>query len=226
METYHKINALFKRHKDGKKKGRLIVGDWAQPEFGYLANNEWTFSSKIDGTNIRVGFHANGLSFGGRTNDAVIPRALTDYLERTFVLEAMLPHFEIGNSTSITLYGEGYGPKIQGGGRYRDDCSFILFDVLINGFWLSRENVKDIADKLGIDAVPEIGRGTLQDAIDIVSTGITFNKAGGMVRWGSGGLRSRWGDFYEEGIVARPVVELFNNKGQRIICKVKTVDFK
>jgi hypothetical protein len=214
MTEYHKINAIFKRYMDGPQKGRLIEGDWASPEFGYLADNQWEFTEKVDGTNIRIEFHNNGLEFKGRTDNASIPTPLMAHLEKTFVLEDMLPHFDLGNSTEVTLYGEGYGPKIQNGGLYRQDVSFVIFDVKIGYFWLTRPNVDDIARKLGIDSVPVLGTGTIHDAINIVKNG----------------LESRWSTktkgFEAEGIVARPVVPLFNRKGERIIAKIKARDFR
>ena len=226
METYHKINAPFKRFLDGPKKGKLILGDWARPEFEYLQNCEFEFTEKVDGTNIRIGMWAGyeQPEFGGRTDNAVIPTPLLQYLQETFTVDL----FEKADLhiNPIVLFGEGYGPKIQGGGKYRLDHSFVLFDVKIGDWWLNRDDVNDIAAKLGIDSVPVIGEGTLQDAIDIVSTGITFNTGGGIVRWGSGGLKSQWGDFEPERIVARPAVPLFNRKGERIIVKVKGRDFK
>ena len=88
--------------------------------------------------------------------------------------------------TDVLLFGEGYGPKIQGGGKYREDQSFVLFDVKVGDWWLNREAVDDVAEKLDIESVPVIGHGTLQDAIDIVSSGITFNDRGAVVRWGRG----------------------------------------
>jgi hypothetical protein len=220
METYHKINAPFKRDMDGSitgQKGKLMVGQWALPEFEYLADNEWEFTEKVDGTNIRIGFHNNGLEFGGRSDNAVIPKPLLEYLNTTFDLDKILPHFDIGNSTIVTLFGEGYGPKIQGGGKYREDHSFVLFDVRIGDYWLSRDNVNDIADKLGIESVPVIGTGTLWDAIDIVSNGLSSE-------WG--GTVGEKNEFEAEGIVARPTVTLFNRRGERIITKVKAVDFR
>ena len=239
METYHKIQTLFKRHTDGPSKGKMIRGEWTTPELEYLAGNQWTFTEKVDGTNIRIGL---GLleddlkvEFAGRSNNAVLPKPLVEYLETKFhdspVGEADCPsgagRWMLDNGlTDVILFGEGYGPGIQKGGNYREDQSFVLFDVKIGDFWLSRENVADVADKLGIGVVPEIGRGTLFDAIDIVETGITFNSGGGIVRWGSGGLKSQWGDFEAEGIVARPVVDLFDRKGNRIITKIKAVDFR
>lgn len=50
MSEYHKINTLFKRD----EKNLIIEGDYSCPEFAYLAENEWTWTEKVDGTNIRV----------------------------------------------------------------------------------------------------------------------------------------------------------------------------
>jgi len=228
METYHKIQTLFKRHTEGKKKGKMIRGEWTTPELEYLAGNQWEFTEKVDGTNIRIGYNLNPdnldrVEFAGRSDNAVIPKFLMEYLEDTFTPGL----FKDADLRDVILFGEGYGPKIQKvGSLYRDDHSFVLFDVKIGEWWLSRKDVDDVAAKLGIESVPTIGQGTLHDAIDIVSSGITFNKGGGVERWGSGTLQSRWGNFAAEGIVARPVVPMFDRKGQRIITKIKAVDFK
>lgn len=241
MEVYPKIHAPFKRYMEGPNKGRLIKGDWSKPEFEYLSNNIFEFTEKVDGTNIRVELmrveDSLVVKFAGRTDNATIPAPLLEKLHEIFpehptkaypsnreanILDWMRYH----NLHGVTLYGEGYGPKIQGGGKYRDDHSFVLFDVKIGEWWLNGDSVKDIAINLGIDVVPTIGRGTLQDAIDIVSTGITFNSHGTITRWGAGGLQSSWGDFLAEGIVARPVVPMYDRMGNRIITKVKSVDFK
>lgn len=234
MGAYHKINALFKREMDGKRKGKLILGDWSLPEFEYLAKNEWEFTEKVDGTNIRVEFDNNSIDFAGRTDRSTIPVPLMEHLISTFGEDTAYKFdANMSNSAVVTLYGEGYGPKIQGGGKYRDDTSFVLFDVHVsnlNGdFWLDRDNVNDVARKLGIDSVPVIGSGTLWDAIDIVSSGLTWDKNGKMTNWGGNGikgLKSQWGNFNAEGIVARPIVPMFDRHGNRIITKIKGADFR
>lgn len=111
----------------------------------------------------------------------------------------------------VCLYGEGYGARIQkGGGNYiRDGVDFILFDVRIGNFWLTPEQVGDLATALDLKSVPMIGLGTLQDAIDMCRQG----------------LKSQWGDFEAEGIIARPAVDLLTRHGQRIITKIKCKDF-
>lgn len=222
MTEYHKINAPFKRDMS-KPKHPLIYGDWAMPELGYLSANRWEFTEKVDGTNIRivverVDDHVTVKAFG-KTDKAQIPTHLLDYLKGNLSDAAVIggvlwgdkPASELaGTSSIVVLYGEGYGPKIQGGGKYREDASFVLFDVNFAGWWLDRSNVDDIASKLGIDSVPVLGQGSLWDAMDIVRDGIV----------------SKWGDFEAEGIVARPVVPLFDRKGHRIITKIKAVDFR
>ena len=53
MNEYHKIQTVFKR--DMQKNGKtLLEGHWTLPEFEYLSVNIWSWSEKVDGTNIRV----------------------------------------------------------------------------------------------------------------------------------------------------------------------------
>ncbi len=95
-------------------------------------------------------------------------------------------------------------------GKYQPDQSFVLFDVKIGHWWLQRSDVENIAEKFGIEAVPIIGKGTLQEMIEMARQG----------------FQSEWGHFIAEGIVARPKVELKARNGQRIITKIKYGDFK
>lgn len=207
MTEYHKIQSLFKRDMVSKRR-TLIEGAWTLPEFEYLAGNVWTFTEKVDGTNIRVEANAGVVTFGGRTDNAQIPAPLVGRLNERFLpLAATLAEkFEDG----VVLYGEGYGAKIQkGGGNYRADQDFVLFDVRVGPWWLQRADVEAVAQALGLDVVPVIGEGTLADAVALCKSG----------------LRSTWGDFEAEGIVARPKTELATRSGHRIITKVKCRDF-
>lgn len=211
---YPKIQTVFKRDPETKYK-TLLEDEYSLPEFEYLSNNEWVFTEKIDGTNIRICWDSNAdgkLEFKGRTDKATIPPFLADKLDDIFLdqfdlFKRMWPDNE------VILYGEGYGAKIQkGGGNYREDQSFVLFDVFVKdngGIWLERGDVVMIASYFDIDIVPVIGQGTLLDMVDMVKSG--FN--------------SQWGDFKAEGIVARPEIELLNKIGNRIITKIKCKDF-
>lgn len=207
MMEYHKINTVFKRDPETKYKS-LLIGDYACAEFAYLAGNEWVFTEKVDGTNIRVMIDGGRVAFGGKTDNAQIPAFLVRRLEERFLPQApaLIEAFPDGGC----LYGEGYGAKIQkGGGNYRADQDFVLFDVKVGDWWLQREDIEEIAVKFGLDVVPTIGRGTLAD----------------MVEWTQRGFSSAWGSFPAEGIVARPATELKCRNGTRIITKLKHLDF-
>lgn len=209
MKEYSKIQTLFKR--DLSNKGQIIEGSWSLPEFEFLKSNQWTFTEKVDGTNIRLKWRKSqdgsmGLSVGGKSDNAQIPANLLDAIAAM----QLAPKLAEGFPDEICLYGEGYGPGIQkGGGRYRQSKSFVLFDVLCGDLWLQRDDVNDVAAKLGLDAVPVLGKGALQDAIEFTRNG--FN--------------SKWGEFPAEGIVLRPSTELRTRRGDRMIAKIKHVDF-
>lgn len=209
MKEYHKIETLFERDTGGSKK--LIPWKWRNDTVAYLADFNWIWTEKVDGTNIRIHWDGHKVTFGGRTERAQIPADLMNYLVNTFGGETNAQLFEQKfGETEVTLYGEGYGPKIQRGGLYRDDVSFILFDVLIDKVWLTRDSVEDIAECFGIDVVPIVAIGPLGAAIDYVKkapTSLLSSKAP------------------MEGVVARPVVELFDRMGRRVIVKIKACDF-
>lgn len=219
MQPYHKIDSVFKRDPANNNK-TFLMGQYARPEFEYLANNQWEFTEKVDGTNIRVMLHATGnrIEYGGRTADAQIPAKLLDALKQHFepkrdLLREMFPD-------GGCLYGEGYGAKIQSGGNYRPDQGFILFDVRVGQWWLQRGNMIEVACKLDLSFAPVYGRGTLDEMVFLCRAHLASQVARSH-RGGEPGFE----DVLAEGIVARPVVELQTRSGHRIITKLKSKDF-
>jgi len=209
MIEYHKIQTVYKRNPDTNFK-TLLIGEWALPEFEYLALNKWVFTEKVDGTNIRIMWNHEEkiVTIGGKSERAQIPSFLAN---RIAGLNLVIPLSEYYQDTSMCLYGEGYGGKIQkGGGTYGKDQSFVLFDVKISEWWLQRKDSEEIAGKLGLQVVPIIGSGSLLYMVGLAQDG----------------FKSQWGDFMAEGIVARPAVELKSRSGQRIITKIKCKDFQ
>ena len=205
---YHKIQTVFKRDPANRNK-TLLEGEYSLPEFGYLANNKWVFTEKVDGTNIRVYLRDGKITFGGRTDRTQIPAPLVERLSDRFLSQAERFAEKFGGATAC-LYGEGYGPKIQkGGGNYRSDQDFVLFDVAVGGWWLQRADVEDVAQFFSLDIVPVVGQGSL----------------GEMVEHARAGIKSTWGDFQAEGYVARPAVEVRTRNNRRIITKIKCRDF-
>lgn len=206
---YHKIDTLFERD------AATFVVDTSKLKASVLGTiNAWDATEKIDGTNIRVILAESGeVSFGGRSNAAEIPGDLMQYLTRTFTPERLKAVFWIeGKPTEAILFGEGYGLGIQKPGRlYRPDQAFILFDVLVSRkWWLEAPAISDIAPKLAIETVPYVGRMTLDEIVETVRTPFP----------------SKIGTAMAEGIVARPIETLFNRRGERIIIKLKTKDFR
>jgi len=70
--------------------------------------------------------------------------------------------------------------------------------------------MRDVASKLGLDAVPYLGEMTLEDATD---KSAPASAPPSMAAW----LR--------RGMVGRPIETLFDKKGHRLIVKLKTKDF-
>jgi hypothetical protein len=184
---YPKIHSLWKREgwyfDEKEKKGpqkpnrqSFILGDHALPEFQNI--RLWRVEEKIDGTNIRIMLERDLITqklvvrFGGRTKDAQIPCHLLDRLQFLFTpdkLEKAFPTLLAG--IPVTLFGEGFGPKIQkGGGNYANEPGFILFDCRVGCWWLEREDIETIATKLSIPCVPILSYMTEEQIVRCVKS--------------------------------------------------------
>ena len=209
MKEYHKIPTVWERDPETKYK-TLKDGCWATPELAMLKGITWRFTEKVDGTNIRIQWDGVEVKIRGRSDNAQIPPFLLDKLEETFHPELLESQF---GANHACLYGEGYGAKIQkGGGLYiPDGVDFILFDVWVEGYWLEWEDVCNVAEGLEIKIVPTVSFGPLPMAVDMVMDGpFTISL-----------LAAR----EPEGLVMRPLHDLFDRNGKRIIAKIKLKDF-
>jgi hypothetical protein len=208
IKEYEKIETIFERDKKTKK---LNENKYRNETIEFLKDIDWEFTEKIDGTNIRIYWDGHKVSYYGRTEKAEIPSQLMNRLIELFGGNVNEEMFEQKfGETPVMLIGEGYGAKIQKGGDYREDNDFILFDVCINDNYQPRESVKEIANYFNIDVVPTIMIGKLQD-------GIVYVK---------GKPKSKIGNAMAEGLVARPIYELKDRCGKRIILKIKVCDFE
>lgn len=218
---YQKINTLFMRD----EKSIIIPSIYTTPEFEYLKDLKWECTEKIDGTNIHadIYFDADGndmrIEIHGRTEKATIPNHLLVKLQNIFTKENIAKVMKLDEKPQtepivVSIYGEGYGVKIQKGGNYmKDDVGFILFDVRIGDWWLSRRDCEDFAEKLGVPIVPLIGMMTIPEAIEYVKAGFKSTIAENK-------------DYDAEGLVLKTPYGLQFRNGQRIITKIKTVDFR
>ena len=131
MTEYTKIETIFERDMEGTKK--LIDGKFRNETVEFLKGNRWIGTEKIDGTNVGIVWDGHKVSYQGRTERAQIPTHLMNKLIEMFGGTVNEEVFEQKfGEMQVILFGEGYGAKIQkGGGNYRSDVSFILFDVYL-----------------------------------------------------------------------------------------------
>lgn len=238
--TYQKINTIFKRDENNII---MPHEEFSVPELNWLRNCKFDATEKIDGTSIRIEVvptlnvtaHRQEpfmfvVRYMGKTDNAQIPPHLLKHLEETYpeknVLDALgLPksitkewliekgYERLEDIPMYTIYGEGYGVKIQKGGNYiKDGVGFIVFDVKVGDMYLLRDSMEDIAGKLGAPVVPYMGQFTIDEAIEFVKKGFKSTIAENK-------------DYDAEGLVLKSPDGLCTRRGERIIFKVKTCDF-
>ena len=189
------------------------------------------------------------VEYKGKTDNAVLPKMLEDFMKTTYTPDVIFNGLGIKEFVPVseffehnwlaldekskeaipdinrvpkmyTIYGEGYGAKIQAcGSQYLKDSNKVIgFDVKVtsnNGdeLYLLSKNRDEIINKMGMPIVPTIGYFTIQEAINYVKRGFVSHVA-----------ENNKG-FIAEGLVCKSPVGLKNRQGQRIIFKVKTCDW-
>ncbi len=225
---YPKIETLYERDPVTFK---VIPGKFRNETYALI--NKWEWTEKIDGTNIWVSFGEvsrpvndiyhkviykdqdstqYGVRYGGRTENAQIPKGVIEYLDATIDSKIL---YEIFGNKPVIIYGEGYGPKIQSGGGYSSIQKFIVFDIKVCNHWLKMSDIEDICFKLGLDVVPVIrSNASIEHAVELVKYGFTSS------------LASASDNIIQaEGLIGRTTIPLFDSKQRRLICKLKTCDF-
>lgn len=163
---------------------------------------------KVHGTSAHVRFKDGQLAFFSGEQ----PTVFKSLFDEEFLLSA-LASFGIDD---ITVNGEFYGGKCQGmSSTYGKNPKFIVFDVRFNGNWLTVPQAESVAAMLKMEFVhyvkistklEEIDRERDADSVQAIRNGM-----------GSGLLR--------EGIVLRPIEELVDDMGNRLIAKHKRAEF-
>lgn len=254
-QYYQKINTLWKRD----EKNRIIQGDYSLPEFGYLADTLWLVEEKIDGTNMSYDIYfgsdgsINRTEIHGKTENAKISVGLLNEMNR--ILDELIDSgkltdvFKIvktdaaGNTTvswpyKVTIFGEGYGGKIQSGGRYSKTEKFIVFDIEIQTtpetepLYLLRPSVDDICLKLGLDLVHTYGLMSIADA-ELIIENIAYNVYAN--RMGNPSLyapdispfshNSEDPTLVIEGFVLKSPCGLRTRQGKPLVTKIKVKDY-
>lgn len=176
---------------------------------------------------------AFSVDYKGKTDNANIHPNLLKHLTDTYPAEKVLAALGLKDFIPVeewadhkwqsiddipqryTIYGEGYGAKIQkAGGNYLSQSNgFIVFDVKVDDLYLLCSARDEIAQKLDAPVVPFIGMMTLDEAIQYVRTGFKSRIAENP-------------DFMAEGLVIRNELGMKTRRGERIITKLKTCDFQ
>lgn len=206
MIEYMKIQNVFKFD----EKYRKIIG--LNEPYETLKDIQWYGTEKVDGTNTRILWDGHRISIMGHTEKSQLPKHLIEYLSNIFLTSEMEYVFEqIFEDKEVAIFGESYGNKIKKDGEkyINDNVGFIIFDININNFWLSRENAENICKRLNFDVVPIVFNGTLDEAKEFILKHpcSTLSKEHEM-----------------EGLVLKPKVQLFDSKGHLITCKLKYRD--
>jgi hypothetical protein len=214
---YMKINTMWKRE---PRTGLVIPGEFALPEFEYLAGLLWHWTEKVNGMNLRLHWDGSSVTVGGRTDDAMLPamlyQALSPLVTDTGRWRAAFPWEPV----DVTVCGEAYGAGIHGGGKYRPDQGMTVFDVRVGDWWLRPDDIADVAAKLDLEPVPFVGSYSLWDAWNLI-TGGHHHRGTDIGK----PLASAWPGVPVEGIVGTPEVELRGRGGERLITKIKVADY-
>lgn len=216
--TYHHIEAPTVQDEEyGRqfKKRRLIVPEkhqyeaYRSPLLAYLAESPWAYSRKVDGENIRIQWDGEQALWNGKSNAFQCSAEFTEYMNNTFLEEIFEEKF--GRDKVVTLFGEKMGPKTQGNELGLEKDKVILYDVNINGTWLSGEDVVEIARYFNTD--------TVFDYMERHSFGPELNLREMITACANGEFKD-W-----EGIVATPLIEMQDKAGHRVIVKIKNKDY-
>lgn len=167
-------------------------------------------SEKLHGTSSHISFKDNVLHFfaGGEKHENFL---------KIFDIEKLTNKFnEIYASQSITIFGELYGGKCQAmSDTYGKELKFCAFDVKYEDVWQDFLVAERIVKNIGLEFVYYKKISTdikdIDAERDASSTQAIINGCG------SGKKR--------EGVVLRPLIEMMNKNGERIIAKHKRDDF-
>jgi hypothetical protein len=168
---------------------------------------------KVHGTSAHVGLtHPEGKAYffsGGEAHERFVGLFNKEGLEAALI--------GVCSDAPVVVYGEAYGGKQQGmSATYGPELHFIAFDVKIGDSWLDVPDAEDVVNKLGLEFVPWVKIPTDLSSIDAERDrdSIVAKR-----RLGIGASKLR------EGVVLRPLNEMLNKTGGRVIAKHKRDEF-
>ena len=208
MVTYNpKTETLYNRGDDFK-----VTDKFRKPEFGLI--KDWTFYEKVDGTSVILHYEQllTNSTFYGRTARSKFnsnqSRFMVYALRRTH--EAAVSILATHMLASLDVYAELVGPDLQGNPYMFGGYRLYVFDMRVNDKnWLDSSNVENNCAILGLDSVPFMGVESTHYISELVRRGFTS------------AIRA----VESEGVVMRTDPLLYDNRGNRIVAKLKHSDF-
>ena len=254
METYTKINTMYKRYifdaskcpnpKWAKFKNKIILGEFSFKEAGYLLNCPWEAYSKIDGTNSKIAFFPSTgeIRVEGKTEKAHdIQLELVHMFPKETARFAPVKNKE---TNKVQYYLEAAGdamiePKAGFCGVQLEEVPIYIYgEYFGSGIQKCGSRYIQNGNDFLVFDIKQQGWWTPKDVRDALCKGLNLNTVpflGVMtlkeiedkVRAGFTTQFDRAADptMLEEGIVARPTIPLCDGSGNRIIVKVKYCDY-
>lgn len=205
--TYNpKLLTLFKR-------GAYFKVDtlyYSTPEFALIDN--WLVTEKIDGTSVILSLSKTGGGYYGRTPKSQFNVNQTKFMESETdrLLGKVWPILSTYGLDSIDVYAELVGPDVQGNPYALDEHRLYVFDMRAGGYWLNTGSVYPNCDVLDVRRPSVLDNMTTDEVIFLVRGGFQSTINPGVL---------------SEGVVARTDPLLYNNRGDRVMFKLKHKDF-
>lgn len=196
-------------------------GTWVATEKVHGANYAFHF----DGTELKVAKRTAFIEEGEKFYDHIPVKER--YTQAIYKMWKALSFDGINGPKSLVVYGELFGgnyggvttgsSKVQKEVDYLHYQDFIMFDIVVNGRFMDWDFVVDMGRRFEIPVVPEIGRGTFHQMLELNNHFVTVVPE----MYGLDPLADNIG----EGLVIRPIDSRFLIDGKRVIIKSKNAKF-
>lgn len=174
----------------------------------YLRDISWVFHEKIDGMGMRIIWTREERFITGRTSVSAPSDAEIEAMEAIAPSHDRLTEVFGRKFKEVIIFGELFGEKIQKNPLGMLGKHFRVFDILLNDEkWASMAAKTSIAADLGLEEAQIIMRGNLASAVAAVSSGVNSIISPSLIA---------------EGLIGRPSHEIFDKRGNLILCKIKT----
>jgi len=161
---------------------------------------------KVHGTSAHISYRQNQLFFSPGGEKLV-------NFTKLFDQDELFEKFKLLGHNHVVVFGELYGGSQQKmSATYGKDLNFIAFEVKIDDAWLNVKNAFSVSEKLGIEFVPfELVECTIENLNFERDRPSRVAKRRGILE-----------DKPSEGIVIRPLEEVYFSNGDRVVAKHKT----